>query len=296
MRRRRRSRTFPFPGSRSRPPVIHWLGRIKAEPPRASTPSSASSTPRSPSGSRAAGDAVAAGEHDDQFPVDVFQTGSGTSSNMNANEVIANLAGDGAHPNDHVNMGQSSNDVFPSAVHLAALGEVHRRPAAGDRRTRGDLRRQGRGVRRPRQVRTHPPDGRGAGHPGAGVRRLRRAGPPRRGAGARHPRARRPDPARGHRDRDRDQHSSRVRRGCPGAARRGDRARDLGARGPVRGERQPRRAGRALGRAQGRRRLADQDLRRPRADGLRPARRASPRSGFPSCRRGRRSCPARSTR
>ena len=59
-----------------------------------------------------------------QFPIDVFQTGSGTSSNMNANEVIATLAGDGAHPNDHVNMGQSSNDVFPSAVHLAALDEA----------------------------------------------------------------------------------------------------------------------------------------------------------------------------
>jgi fumarate hydratase, class II len=72
----------------------------------------------------AAADAVAAGEHDDQFPIDVFQTGSGTSSNMNANEVIARLAGDGVHPNDHVNMGQSSNDVFPSAVHIAALGEV----------------------------------------------------------------------------------------------------------------------------------------------------------------------------
>src|SRR5204862_6313242 len=72
----------------------------------------------------AAADAVAAGEHDDQFPLDVFQTGSGTSSNMNANEVIANLAGDGTHPNDHVNMGQSSNDVFPSAVHLAALDET----------------------------------------------------------------------------------------------------------------------------------------------------------------------------
>src|SRR5215213_4685447 len=53
-----------------------------------------------------------------------FQTGSGTSSNMNTNEVIAKIAGDGVHPNDHVNMGQSSNDVFPSAVHLAALGEV----------------------------------------------------------------------------------------------------------------------------------------------------------------------------
>src|SRR4029079_17487040 len=72
----------------------------------------------------AGGDAVAGGEDDDQFPIDVFQTGSGTSSNMNANEVIANLAGEGAHPNDHVNMGQSSNDVFPSAVHLAALDQA----------------------------------------------------------------------------------------------------------------------------------------------------------------------------
>ena len=72
----------------------------------------------------AAGDAIADGEHDDQFPIDVFQTGSGTSSNMNANEVIAELAGDEAHANDHVNMGQSSNDVFPSAVHLAAASEA----------------------------------------------------------------------------------------------------------------------------------------------------------------------------
>ncbi|HTU98550.1 MAG TPA: class II fumarate hydratase, partial [Solirubrobacteraceae bacterium] len=64
---------------------------------------------------------VVDGEWDAEFPIDVFQTGSGTSSNMNANEVIATLAGEGVHPNDHVNMGQSSNDVFPSAVHLAAL-------------------------------------------------------------------------------------------------------------------------------------------------------------------------------
>src|SRR4029077_1995722 len=61
---------------------------------------------------------------DDQFPIDVFQTGSGTSSNMNANEVIATLAGDDVHPNDDVNMGQSSTDVFPSAVHLATLDEI----------------------------------------------------------------------------------------------------------------------------------------------------------------------------
>jgi fumarate hydratase class II len=67
---------------------------------------------------------VAAGLHDDQFPVDVFQTGSGTSSNMNANEVIAALAsrrlGKKVHPNDQVNMGQSSNDVVPTAIHVSA--------------------------------------------------------------------------------------------------------------------------------------------------------------------------------
>jgi fumarate hydratase class II len=80
-----------------------------------------------------AADEVIAGDHDDQFPVDVFQTGSGTSSNMNANEVIANRAAErmGAevgdrvvHPNDHVNFGQSSNDVIPTAMHVAALEAV----------------------------------------------------------------------------------------------------------------------------------------------------------------------------
>jgi fumarate hydratase class II len=71
-----------------------------------------------------AADRVAAGELDDQFPIDVFQTGSGTSSNMNANEVIATVAGEDVHANDDVNLGQSSNDVFPTAVHLAALDEI----------------------------------------------------------------------------------------------------------------------------------------------------------------------------
>ncbi|MGH2978874.1 MAG: class II fumarate hydratase [Solirubrobacterales bacterium] len=114
---------FPVSGERVPAPVIHWLGRIKAAAARVNAELGLLDAGL---GERiaAAGDEVAAGEHDDQFPVDVFQTGSGTSSNMNANEVIAALAGDGAHANDHVNMGQSSNDVFPSAVHLAALGEV----------------------------------------------------------------------------------------------------------------------------------------------------------------------------
>ncbi len=83
----------------------------------------------------AAADEVIAGEHDDQFPVDVFQTGSGTSSNMNANEVIANRAAEIAgaeigdrvvHPNDHVNYGQSSNDVIPTAMHVASLEAVEK--------------------------------------------------------------------------------------------------------------------------------------------------------------------------
>jgi fumarate hydratase, class II len=114
---------FPVSGHPVPVPVIRWLGRLKAAAARVNAELGQLD---SDLGDRiaSAGDAVAEGEHDDQFPIDVFQTGSGTSSNMNANEVIANIAGDPAHPNDHVNMGQSSNDVFPSAVHLAALGEV----------------------------------------------------------------------------------------------------------------------------------------------------------------------------
>ncbi|HSI81257.1 MAG TPA: class II fumarate hydratase [Solirubrobacterales bacterium] len=114
---------FPVSGQPVPAPVIRWLGRLKAAAARVNAELDLLDSDLAER-IAAAGDAVAAGDHDDQFPVDVFQTGSGTSSNMNANEVIANLAGDGAHPNDHVNMGQSSNDVFPSAVHLAALGEV----------------------------------------------------------------------------------------------------------------------------------------------------------------------------
>jgi fumarate hydratase class II len=115
---------FPVSGQPVPVPVIRWLGRLKAAAARVNAELGQLDSELGES-IAAAGDAVAEGEHDDQFPIDVFQTGSGTSSNMNANEVIANLAGDAAHPNDHVNMGQSSNDVFPSAVHLAALGEVH---------------------------------------------------------------------------------------------------------------------------------------------------------------------------
>ena len=114
---------FPVSGERVPTPVVRWLGRIKAEAARVNAELGLLDTEIAERIARA-GDEVASGKHDDQFPIDVFQTGSGTSTNMNANEVIANLAGDEAHANDHVNMGQSSNDVFPSAVHLAAVDVV----------------------------------------------------------------------------------------------------------------------------------------------------------------------------
>ena len=114
---------FPISGERVPVPVVRWLGRIKGAAARVNAELELLDSGLADRVAEAA-DRVAAGEYDDQFPIDVFQTGSGTSTNMNANEVIATLAGDPIHPNDHVNMGQSSNDVFPSAVHLAALQEA----------------------------------------------------------------------------------------------------------------------------------------------------------------------------
>src|ERR1039458_1679501 len=111
---------FPISGERVPVSVVHWLARIKGSAAAVNAELGLLSKRNAARIEKAAGE-IAAGKHDAQFPIDVFQTGSGTSTNMNANEVIANIAGDGVHPNDHVNMGQSSNDVFPSAVHLAAL-------------------------------------------------------------------------------------------------------------------------------------------------------------------------------
>src|SRR5829696_3105415 len=105
---------FPVSGEPIPASVVHWLGRIKGTAARVNAELGLLDGDLAQK-IAAAGDEIAEGEHDDQFPIDVFQTGSGTSSNMNANEVIASLAGEAAHPNDHVNMGQSSNDVFPSA-------------------------------------------------------------------------------------------------------------------------------------------------------------------------------------
>ena len=113
---------FPISGTPIEPALIHAIALVKAS---AATVNGSMGviTPEQSVAIENAARAILSGEYDDQFPIDVFQTGSGTSSNMNANEVIASLAArDGVevHPNDHVNASQSSNDTFPTAIHVAA--------------------------------------------------------------------------------------------------------------------------------------------------------------------------------
>jgi fumarate hydratase class II len=119
---------FPVSGLKMPRGFICALGLIKATAAEVNASLKQLDTRRARAIAQAALE-VAAGEHDGQFPIDVFQTGSGTSSNMNANEVIAHLAasklGSAVHPNDHVNCGQSSNDVIPTAIHVAAALGVH---------------------------------------------------------------------------------------------------------------------------------------------------------------------------
>src|SRR6476620_10962792 len=114
---------FPLSGQPVPPGVIHALARLKAAAAEVNAELGVLDTERARAIAAAAGE-VADGEHDDEFPVDVFQTGSGTSTNMNVNEVVARLAHLASdlevHPNDHVNAGQSSNDTFPSALRVAA--------------------------------------------------------------------------------------------------------------------------------------------------------------------------------
>ena len=264
---------FPVSGRGIPVRLVHWLGRIKAAAARVNADLGLLDRDLAERIARA-GDAVARGEHDDQFPIDVFQTGSGTSSNTNANEVIATLAGDGAHPNDHVNLGQSSNDVFPSAVHLAALDlATHDLLPALDRLHASLEAKASEFADVVKAGRTHLMDavpvtmGQEFGGYAAQIAlgRERVAGVLERlgqiplggtatGTGLNtHP-----------------EFAARVR----------DRLMadtglvDLGAARPLRGAGEPRRARRDLGRAQGRGRIADEDRERPALDGLRAARRA----------------------
>ena len=132
--------------------VIHAFGHLKAACAQANLGLGKLDQPRA-AAIVAAAEEVASGGHDEHFPVDIYQTGSGTSTNMNANEVIANLANDklglgvgakdaegAVHPNDHVNMGQSSNDTFPTAMHIAAALATKERLIPALERVRGALR------------------------------------------------------------------------------------------------------------------------------------------------------------
>ena len=126
---------FPIANRPLPPAVIHAFGHLKAACAQANKDLGKLDA-KLADAIIAAADEVAAGKHDEHFPVDVYQTGSGTSTNMNANEVIASLANEklglgattkadgGVHPNDHVNMGQSSNDTFPTAMCIAASGTI----------------------------------------------------------------------------------------------------------------------------------------------------------------------------
>src|SRR6185436_6447737 len=118
---------FPVSGRGLEPAQIHALGRIKAAAAAVNAELGVLDADVA-AAIEAAAREVADGAHDREFPIDTFQTGSGTSSNMNANEVIATLASRrldrDVHPNDHVNASQSSNDVFPSSIHLAATEAV----------------------------------------------------------------------------------------------------------------------------------------------------------------------------
>lgn len=120
----RARRNFPVSGRTLPPPFLHALARIKAAAARANRALGLLDEARARAIEEAALE-VAAGRHDAHFPLDIYQTGSGTSSNMNVNEVVARLAaerlGSPVHPNDHVNMSQSSNDTVPTAIHVAAV-------------------------------------------------------------------------------------------------------------------------------------------------------------------------------
>lgn len=178
---------FPISGQRLERAHIEALARIKAAAAKVNAELKVLDPDIADAIQEAAAEVVA-GRWDEHFPVDVFQTGSGTSSNMNTNEVVATLAterlGREVHPNDHVNASQSSNDVFPSSIHIAATAAVtadlipaleHLAASWSGNRPNS----------RGREVGPYASDGRHPRHPGAGVRRLRGADPARRRAAAR---------------------------------------------------------------------------------------------------------------
>ncbi len=268
---------FPISGLTMPPAIVHALALVKAAAARVNAELGALDAERA-AAIEAAAREVARGRHDDQFPIDVFQTGSGTSTNMNVNEVVARLAhlqtGLSIHPNDHVNAGQSSNDTFPTAIRLAAVTAVAQRlaPALAHLET-ALARKEAEFATVVKAGRTHLMDAVPvtlgqefsgyARQVGLGrARVLHAAAGRRRAAAGRHGRRHRP------------QRRTGVRRGRHRGARRGDR--HPAARGgqPLRGPGQPGRAGGAQRSRQGGRGQPHQDLQRPAVDELGPAGRA----------------------
>ena len=261
---------FPVSGERVPVPVIRWLGRIKGAAAHVNAELGLLDEDKAVR-IAAAADRVAEGEFDNQFPIDVFQTGSGTSSNMNANEVIAAVAGEGVHRNDDVNMGQSSNDVFPSAVHLAALDTVTHELIPVLEQLEASFARKAEEFKDlVKSGRTHLMDavpvtlGQEFSGYAAQIRLGTQADLERAAPGG-------SDPARWDGDRHRAEHAQGIRRPGPGAPDRGTGPPDPRARGSVRSAGQPRRPGRAVRSAEGARGLADQDRQRPRLARLRSA-------------------------
>ncbi len=221
---------FPVSGEPVPVAVLRWLGRIKGAAARVNADLGLLDGALAERIAEAA-DAIAAGRHDGQFPVDVFQTGSGTSSNMNANEVIATLAGD-------ERARQRPRQHGPVVQRRVPLGRAPRGARRGDqsaaaraRPARAGVRRQGGGVRPHRQGRAHAPHGRGPRDARSGVLRLRGADPARPGARDQRAAPRRPDPARRYGHGHRAQHPSRLRRARARPARGRHRARHPRARG-----------------------------------------------------------------
>ena len=176
---------FPISGVRLERGMIWALASIKQAAAAVNERLGLLDAERAKAIGEAAGE-VAAGQLDEHFPVDVYQTGSGTSSNMNTNEVIANRAKEllgedrsskKVHPNDHVNASQSSNDVFPSAIHLGAYAAIKRDLIPALAELADALSAKADRVRPGGQGGPHPPHGRHAGHPRPGVRRLGGPGP-----------------------------------------------------------------------------------------------------------------------
>ena len=211
---------FPVSGETVPVPVVRWLGRIKAAAARVNSELGLLDADLAARISAAA-ERVAEGEFDDQFPIDVFQTGSGTSTNMNANEVIANLAGAPPGRTEAVRIPTiTSTWVSPRTTcspRRCTWPRWTRRPTTCCPRWRagGVLRCQGERVPGHRQVRPHASDGRRPGHARPGVLRLRGPGPAGHPADPERAAPGRADPARWHRHRHRAEHPPGVRRTRP---------------------------------------------------------------------------------